>query len=152
MLHMQNLRDYQALLSALLKESSWRERIVEEFVFGAGEHVRVTATFQFGLANDLVEDYLPGALGDRVRLLLPVTTRDKRPLLNFDLRGPEGQDCLLLTREHIGVLQAGYLFDAFADVGLIEAPDGTTRDLLEAICTFTPTLFESMLAKVGGDQ
>jgi hypothetical protein len=148
---MQNLEDYQPLISALMKDRSWRERVVEEFVFGAGEHVRVSSTFQFGLAEAMIEHYLPGALGDRVRLLLPVTTRDKRALLNFDLRGPERQDSFLLTRAQIGVLQARYLLDVFADAGLLEAPDPKTADLLVAICMFTPARFDAILT-VAGDQ
>jgi len=143
---MRNSHRHQSLLSALLKDEGWRERVVEEFVFGAAEHVRVTATFQFALDRELLKEYLPGAPQDEVRLLLPVTTRDKRSLLNFDLKGPDGQDCFLLPRDEIGVLQAGYLLDRLADAGVNTALDAKLGELLEAICTFTPALFRRFLS------
>ncbi len=149
---MQNPHLDQALVTALLTDNVWRERIVEEFVFGAGDHMRVSASFQFALDRELLKDFLPGTPGDHVRVPLPVTTREKRSLLNFDLRGPDGTGCFLLPRDEIGVLQAGYLLDLLAGSGVEAALDPTTPDLLTAICTFTPGLFRSLRTDVPSED
>jgi len=114
-----NLIADRDLLLLLLDTRNWRERVVEEFVFGLGEHVRVTSTYQFGIAEESIaaayrrsfwSRRLPGRqVPDRVRLLLPVATRDKRPLLNFTLTGPEQSDALLVPRDLSAQLQAAYL-------------------------------------------
>ncbi len=142
----------QAILSALLSENGWRERVVEEFVFGAGEHVRVSSTFQFGLSEELLRLYLGDEAEDQVRLFLPVTTREKSLLLNFSLRGPSGEDGFLLPRDQIGVLRANYLIDTFCHAGLNRAKAASMLDLLKAICTFSPTLFSHFLAAAGDDR
>ena len=149
---MDGLDNREALISALLREDDWRERVVEEFVFGAGEHVRVSSTFQFGLSPELLSQYLDGEVGDRVRLFLPVTTREKSLLLNFDLRGPNGEDGFLLPRDQIGVLHANYLSDTFDRAGLSRAMGPEMHDLLKAICTFAPTLFMHFLAAAENDR
>jgi hypothetical protein len=133
-----------ALLSELLLDDGWRERVVERFVFGAGSHIRASTAFQFALDRKLVES-VHRPLPKKVNLLLPVTRREKRPLLNFDLRGPDGQDAYLLPRDQIGHLHARYLLDAFARVGLgaLLAPD--IFELLRGVCTFTPAFFQSFL-------
>lgn len=150
--HVPHTNSSQKLVSSLLREREWRERVVEEFVFGAGEHVRVSATFQCGLSASVMSDHL--AAGESVvrGVPLPITTREKRPLLNFDLRGPEGRDCFLLPRDQIGALQTGYLQDRLADAGLEDVNDVRTTDLLEGICTFTPAVFQFVRAEADGDQ
>ncbi len=142
----------QAILSALLSENGWRERVVEEFVFGAGEHVRVSSTFQFGLSEELLRLYLGKGVEDQVRLFLPITAREKSLLLNFNLRGPSGEDGFLLPRDQIGVLRANYLIDTFCRAGLNRTQAASMRDLLKAVCTFSPTLFFHFLAAAGGDR
>ncbi len=148
-----NLTADLELLLLLLDTTNWRERVVEEFVFGLGEHVRVTSTYQFGIAEEWIAAAIkrssswPRRLArrpapSRVRLLLPVTTRDKRPLLNFTLTGPEQSGALLVPRDLTAQLQATYLNGLLETAGLAGAFGDHTFDLLTAICAFTPARFE----------
>ncbi len=141
------------LLFELLDDPGWRERVVEELVFGAGMYVRVTSTLQFGLSPDLIERYA-GNDDDElayVRLLLPVTTREKRPLLNFAVQGPAG-GALLLPRGLLAQLQAAYLERLIQEAGHPAAFGPQTEQVLEAICVHTPALFSSFLEQTGGHR
>jgi hypothetical protein len=88
---------------------------------------------------------------DRAKVLLPVTTREKRPLLRFGLRGPGGGPVHLLPRSSIAALEAEALHQ------LVDSSDGgesvrrgLPAELLEAICVFTPALYDSFLKEHGG--
>jgi hypothetical protein len=83
-----------------------------------------------------------------------VTTREKRPLLNFGMLGPDGREGFLLPRREIGTLQAGYLLDELAEAGLAVAGPALERleELLVAICRFTPGQFENRRENHHGDQ
>ncbi len=142
-----------ALLSELLTGQEWRERISGRMVFGDGEHARFSTAFQFGLDREFVERNLGHRVGSSVDLLLPLTTRDKRLLLNFELRGPAGQDAFLLSRDQIARLQAAHVLDMLSEAGIEIPSNSNLVDLLQAICAFTPALFESsFLADAGNDQ
>jgi hypothetical protein len=152
------IRDSQALLSKLLVETGWRERrwvktgwrerVVEELIFSAGEHVHAVTTYQFGLARGFLESHLEDEGQDSIRLFLPVTRRDKRLLLDFDLRASDGRSGFLLPRDQISYLQTRCLLAMFADAGYDVPSDRQLVDLLEAICTFTPAWFERFLDQV----
>jgi len=133
------------VLFALLDDLSWRERIVEEHVYGAGQHVRATSSFQFGLSADALD--LEPSDGP-VRLWLPITRRDKELLVNFDLAGPDGAG-QLLPRAAIADLQAAYLLRRLGGVPVF-GPQ--TADLLNAICRFTPYRFLRLLAERRDDR
>jgi hypothetical protein len=143
-----DLTEDAAFFRVLLSDTlAWRERLVERFIFGSGNHVRVTSTYQCELPPDLVKPFLPkssGATG--IRALVPVTSRPKEPVLGFDLRGPGDSQGHLLRRSDIAALEAGYITEAISTSTARETLDrGVTGDLAEAICAFTPGLFSRML-------
>lgn len=143
-----NLTTSTELLLRLLDDDDWRERLVEELIFGAGEHVRVISTYQLVVSEDVVGT-VTHTRPEHARLVLPLGTRDKRALLDFSVRGPSGADALLLPRGLTAQLQATYL-DALVASSGVPAPFGPrTRDLLEAICVFTPSLFRRLVGEEG---
>jgi hypothetical protein len=116
-----------------------RERVVEEFVFGSGVHARVISSYQCLLSGDLFRPHFDGSCCDSAALVLPLTTRPKAVLLDLDLKGPNGADALLVRRAETAECQTEQL------LRLLEASPssetmrpGLTRDLLAAICVFTP--------------
>lgn len=73
-----------------------------------------------------------------VRLLLPVTTRPKRPLVGFDLDVDDARAHLPLRRT-LAELQAGYLLHVLARSSAAEDVSRLiTADILRAVCGFTP--------------
>lgn len=125
----------------------WRHRVVEELVFGSGAHVRVTSAFQVRLRDVLPHGTdLRGAR--RARMILPIATRAKRPLLNLDITGSEGATITMVTRSESSALQARYLQQLIRSSPVRYAlADGLTDDLLKAICIFTPDRWRNYRAK-----
>ncbi len=120
-----DLADQWGLTFALLDSARvWRQRAVHEFVLRDSDHVDASVAYQVHLPLDLVRRYRPGAaVGDEVRLLLPLTVRSKQLLLNVDFVGAGGQPVTLLLRREIAELQAQYL--AYLDgQSLSEQPMG----------------------------
>lgn len=140
----ENAAFFRVLLSDTL---TWRERLVERFVFGSGNHVRVTSSYQCEIPPDLARNFLPnGRRIDRIKALVPVTSRPKEPVLAFDLRGPDGGPAHLLRRGDIAALQAGYIMEAITTSAAKDAlSEGISDELLEAICVFTPGFYDRVL-------
>jgi hypothetical protein len=130
---------------------AWRQRLIEQLEFGSGDHVRVTSSYQIEIASGLAERFLESSGAGRIKALLPLTTRSKRPFLDFDLDGPGGEDAHLMMRRSIAAIQAEYL-RRLAASGPPHArqalEDGIPDSLLEAICVFTPAVFEAFAAGV----
>jgi len=138
---------------ALLDDTRlWRHRVVGELVFGSGEHVRIMSTYQNQFPPDLVKPFVCSSDADRAKVLVPVTTRSKVLLLAFDLLGPSGSSAHLLPRSSTATIQAEYLA-RLALTGPAQASwDGLGVDLLEAICFFTPAVYQHYLAEHEGDE
>lgn len=134
------------LTLALLSDTrAWRQRLVEEFDIGSRWHAVVTSGYQLELPRQVLNDAAGSAVAldkfDGVRVLLPVTTRPKMPLLDFGVRGPGHVPAHLLLRVSIAAIQAEYLArlrDASPDA-VIAA--GLPDELVEAICVFTPQVY-----------
>jgi hypothetical protein len=138
-----DLTTSSAFTLALLDDTwRWRQRIVEELEFGSSEHLTVTSSFQIEFPPNLVGPFIAGSPAHFAKVLLPLVTREKRPLLRFDVTGPGETQGHLIRRhsiaaiagEHLGRLAASSAASATITPGL---PPG----LLEAICVTTPTIF-----------
>lgn len=124
--------------------SSWRERVVAELGLGRRNHVRSTSAFQIEFPPNLIEEFVNTKRARAANVLLPLTTRDKRPLLNLSVTGPGGSPATVLARASIAALQAIYLGSVVnrspRRAQLVPFVD---ERLWEAICAFSPSFFVS---------
>jgi hypothetical protein len=138
--------DSAFLLTLIDRPLDWRERLVEEFSFERAAHVSVASSYQINFPPDLLEGFADSTLHRTANVLLPLTTRDKRPLLNLAITGPAGAPAQLLSRASTAALEAQYLSRLIrtseADAQLLRG--GLPENLLEAICVFTPDYFNSI--------
>lgn len=119
----------------------WRQRTVESLTLSSSEHLRAITSYQIEFPELFVRPYLGSRQPRRVRVLLPLSTRAKRPLLNFGATGPDGRPAHLLLRPSVAALQAEYLGRLVASSPANEAATrGLPAALLEAICVFTPAV------------
>lgn len=138
-----DLTENAAFLRILLSDTlAWRQRLVEHFTFGSGEHVRVASSYQCEFPPELLGPFLRGHNGkriDAVSALVPVTSRPKQALLGFECFAPEGQFAPVSRRADTAALQSGYVRELIATSPAVEVlDDPLSDDLIEAICAFTP--------------
>lgn len=130
---------------------AWRQRLVEKFTFHDASHVSVASSYRIELTPAFLQEFVPAG-ATSVNLLLPVTTRPKRPLLNFGIRVGMAGEAFVLPRRANADIQARYLRRMCRTS---PAPDGglagLTFPLLYAICSFTPDPWREFLASEGGD-
>lgn len=121
----------------------WRERHVEELVLGGGHHLRVRSTYQL----DIPDDWFTGLLAPAktVNVLLPVATREKRPLLAFDVMTSSGAPAHLVPRSVVAPIEQAYLELVAERLGVSALCAGISPDLLTSICHFSPGIFESFV-------
>lgn len=138
-----DLTSRSAVTYALLDDTwSWRERLVETFEFRSTHHVRVRSSYQVRLDPQIVQPFT-ASTPNAARLLLPITTRPKLPLVGFDMEVDDRRAYLPLRRELAGV-QSGYLLHLLsASSCRAELVGRIPPALLEAICAFTPGVFEA---------
>lgn len=120
---------------------AWRQRLVEELIVGSTWHAAVSSAYQVELPQELLPSEVDSG-ARAVRVLLPLTTRPKRPLLGFHIRTSSGFSGNLLLRLSIAAIQAEYLArlrDAHG--GEDDLADGLPNALLEAISLFTPDVY-----------
>lgn len=135
------------MFSALVDDAAiWRRRVIHRLEFRSAEHVRITTEYQCELpASQLLKD--AASPPESARLLLPLATRDKSPLLDFDLDGPVGAPHLL-PRGELAVLQARYLRRLLERSGLTPVVQAAfPEDLLVAISVFSPDVFRAFVEK-----
>jgi hypothetical protein len=138
-----DLTNSSAFTLALLDDTwRWRQRVVEELELGSGDHVRVRSNFQLEFPPDLVRPF-SGPRARWIKVLLPLVTRPKRPLLNFDVEPPQGRgQAHLIRRASIAAIAGEYLGRLVASSPVArEVAPGLPAKLLEAICVTTPTIF-----------
>lgn len=153
-----DLTENAALTRILLSDTlAWRQRLVERFTFGSGEHVRVSSSYQCEFPPGLLEPFLPRyQVGDpieTVSALVPVTSRPKQAMLGFDCFAPEGQFAPVSLRADAGALQRGYVREMIGSssvAGLLDGP--LSDDLIEAICVFTPGLYRRIWDDAAEDR
>jgi len=120
---------------------AWRQRLVEEFAIGSTWHAQVSSAYQVEFPDDMLPSSCDGA--DAVRVLLPMATRPKRPLLGLDIRNSAGWGCHLLLRVSIAAIQAEYLARLRDGLELSDRFSAGVPDaLLEAISVFTPDVYK----------
>lgn len=123
----------------LIEERQWRHRLVETVVLRDGDHARVHSSFQIEFAPDFLEQFDLQDV-DHAHLLLPLTTRPKQALIDFDVHvnGERGRG-YMLPRSQIARVQAEYLHRlVLTSEGGGPFERGLPFPLLEAICVFTP--------------
>jgi hypothetical protein len=153
-----DLTENAALTRILLSDTLvWRQRLVERFTFGSGEHVRVSSSYQCELPSGLLEPFLPRyPVGDpigTVSALVPVTSRPKQAMLGFDCFAPEGQFAPVSLRSDIAALQSGFVTEMIGSSPIADLlEDPLSEDLIEAICVFTPGLYERIWDDYGEDR
>ncbi len=133
-----------AFTLALLRDTrAWRQRLVEELSLSSRHHVRIVSSYQIDLPPNLLSEFdLAGRRRspDSAQVIVPLGTRVKRPLLAFDVQGPNGSSAALHPRAAIARVQAEYVIELMAtspgDRNQITA--GLPFELVEAICRFTP--------------
>lgn len=124
--------------------SSWRERLVAELGLGLRNHVRSTSAFQIEFPPELLRGFVNLKRTRSANVLLPLTMREKRPLLNLGVTGPGGIPATVLARPSIAALQAFYLLSVVdrSSTRMRLLPFVDER-LWEAICAFSPSFFVS---------
>jgi hypothetical protein len=126
---------------------AWRRRVVEEFTFESGTHVRVQSAYQIAFPPDLIEKYVKSGQTS-AKVVLPLTTRQKQPLLNFDLVTGAGTPAFLLSRSSTAVLQRDYLARLARLSGQSSVfDDAAVLQLFEAISGFTPDIWREYLRR-----
>jgi hypothetical protein len=143
-----DLTDDLAFTFQLLDQThAWRHRLVEYATLGDGDHLNAVSAYQIELPPALMAPWVGHGHGKRARILLPLTTRSKRPLLRFAIDGPSGAPAQLLLRSSIAVIQAEYLRTiSESSPAAAVLREGMPDDLLEAICAFTPAPFREFEA------
>jgi len=68
---------------------AWRQRLVETFTLGSRWHAAVRSSYQVELPSGLLDPFSGEGSVEGVRAIFPLTTRPKRPLLGFEIDGPE---------------------------------------------------------------
>lgn len=145
-----DLRRQDLLFPMLLDPWSWRERCVERLTLGHAHHVEVSNRYQVHIQEEQLPIETPAMELSPVRVLLPLSTRPKKPLLNFALHGPGGRDVNLLTRREVAKLQRGLIAYMLERSPLRdEMADCWPPELLEAMFAFTPDVFLHREAQVG---
>jgi hypothetical protein len=131
---------------ALLDDTlAWRHRLRKEMEFGSGDLVRVISRYHVQFPRALMSEFVRSARPQQARVLLPVTTRDKRMLLHFRVLGSEGAPAHRLARKSSAAIQAEYLrrLALTSPAGRAFAAVMRTR-LLEAICVFMPDMVKKL--------
>lgn len=144
-----DLSEDSAFLAVLLDDTAgWRSRLRERLEFRSSTHVRVTSEFQVSFDATLFEGLLDVGRTRSINVMLPLTTRAKRPMVNECFHGPAGE-AQLLRRSASALLQAAYVHELAADSPASGLGEVLTLDLLQAICRFTPERYERLRDDVG---
>lgn len=138
-----DLSEDSAFFLDLLEESyDWHERLVSELRFGSRNHARVVSSYQVDFPPALLDRYEGLREARTANVLLPLTSRPKRQLLNFSLSGPNGTPATLTSRVSIAALQSQYLALLAQTSAASPTLSGIDPQLYESICLFTPGFFQ----------
>lgn len=145
-----DLREAHVLYEMLLDPWAWRDRSIQTVILNHAHHVEVVHRYQVHLKSDGLPFEADVHPLDHVQLLLPLATRWKQPLLNFQLNGPASASASLLTRREISQLQQGLIYYMLEDSPLAtQLGDQWGKTLLEAIFSFTPAIYSHYLENGG---
>jgi hypothetical protein len=131
----------------------WRERLVQEIQLGSWTHLRLISSYQVDFPPELLSRYVNPKRTRKANILLPLTTREKAPLLNFSLTGPAGTPAALTSRASTAALQAEYLCRlALTGRAAEQLAECITPNVYEAIGAFTPGLYRDTFLKDARDD
>jgi hypothetical protein len=142
-----DLVDNQDFTLLLLEDHwVWRARSVEEFQLSLANHVRAATHYQCRLPEAALAQF-----GIRaptiIRGAIPLGTRPKRELLRFTLRSSESCGVYLRERRLIADDETAYLLRLFATTPAASELASIGDDLITAICSFMPGMYESFLPR-----
>ena len=128
---------HTAVTVRLLERGSWRVRAVERLEVDSAFLYRRRRSLQCGpLREVLSEDpslLQEPALADPARVVLPVALLPKGPLLDLDIRGPDGATGHLLVRSSIAEVETEFVLRAARDAGIPELSSDARRVMVELI-------------------
>jgi len=125
---------------------SWRHRAIETIELDSSTDVRATTAVQMELADDLLSGFPAVGEAENARVILPVTSRPKRPLLGFDLETSHNEPAYLLARDSIASFQAAFVH-ALVEGGLPRFKAVLSTELVEAISLHMPSHFDFFYRK-----
>jgi hypothetical protein len=136
--------DARFFLDLKREPQAWRERVVSELRFGNRSHIYCVSGYQVDFPPALLKGFLKRRDARIANVLLPLTTREKRPLLNLGVTGPGGSPATVTARASIAALQTHYLVSLAAESSARSALSSLVEERLwEAICMFSPSFFAS---------
>lgn len=94
---------------ALKQDAVWRERLVSRVRFGLRNYVRSSAAYQVNFPQALLAPFVDLQAAETAKVLLPLTTKEKRPLLNLHVTGPSGAPATVTERPSIAAIETHYL-------------------------------------------
>jgi hypothetical protein len=131
----------------LLKDSwEWRTRSIEELQFSLASHVRARTRYQCRFPRELLDEFgLTGSV--LVRAAIPLGAKPKRELLRYELRS-EQRPVYLLERRVIAEIETADLRRLFhASGAAAEFATALNEEMINAICSFMPGIYESFLPR-----
>ena len=131
---------------ALLDDTlAWRHRLTKELEFGAGDHLRVTSRYQVQFPSSLMGRFVPDDRVEIAKVLVPLTTRNKKMLLNFAVTGHDDEPAHRIARKSSAAIQGEYLRRLALTSAAGEGFRAAMRSrLLEAICVFMPDVVRNL--------
>lgn len=120
------------LCEALLRDSNWRQRVVEQIRPVSSDHYRVARSYQFELTPDIVEKSGLTETDDVNGAIVPVGWFEKRPLLDLDICDQDGSSLTMLERQSIAGIVADVSWTWMAECN-IPADAALSREELESI-------------------
>lgn len=124
------------------QQEEWRVRAIERLAIESVDRLRVTSRYHCEFSHRLL-GLKPDV--ETARLLVPLTTRQKRPLLNFRA-SVHGTSTHLASRGRSATVQTSYLVTLARRSSVSEVLEGMiSLDLLRAVCAFSPDVWRAFL-------
>lgn len=134
-------------LELLVDTHSWRERLVNELRFGDRNRVRSMSSYQIDFPLALLEKFPNLQAVEKAIVLVPLTTKEKRPLLNLGVSGPGGSPATVIPRASVAYLQTQHVVALVAGSPIANQLRPLVEErLLEALSAFSPSYFASIFA------
>ena len=136
-----DLSDSVDVVTRLLDERVWRSRVVEQVEIDRSYFGRTVRSLQVAPLRPIIGDLFPRSTKRATsKIVLPVMTLPKGPLVNFDLTAPLGQ-AFLLKRRAIAEFEARYVEYLAKCAGIAMA--GEVLAFVTAIAEFTPGTWQN---------
>ena len=145
-----DLSDTNRFTLALIEQPRrWRQRHVETLELESATEVRATSAYQIEFPPEMLKEF---GVEDAewANVVLPVTTKQKRPLLRFHIGTSHGAPAHLLNRTSNAGVEANYVL-SLADAGPTPSAelDSLKPELLETLFGVTPQYYEQQIGALG---